>query len=64
MAKSEPEPKQYTALVALTNDATGKAFKPGATVTPDDFSEAVIKNWLKIGALEVKAVEAKKEGVK
>jgi hypothetical protein len=44
----------YRALVALSSDKSGRTWKPGDTVSDDDFPAAVIKNWLLIGALEVK----------
>jgi hypothetical protein len=44
----------YRALVSLSSDKTGKTWKPGDAVSADDFQAAVIKNWLAIGALEVK----------
>jgi len=41
----------YIAKVGLSNDKTGKRFEPGDKVTDEDFSRAVIENWLEIGAL-------------
>lgn len=44
MAKSKP--KQYRVMVAsITNDQTGARFTEGQTVTTDDFSYEIIKDW-------------------
>ena len=37
--------KQYRVMIAIANDATGKRFVPGDTVTVDDFDYAQIKEW-------------------
>ena len=42
MAKAK---KQYRVMIAIANDATGKRFAPGDTVTTDDFSYDQIKEW-------------------
>lgn len=38
----------YEVLIEITNNRTGKTFKPGDTVTKDDFTAEVIANWLTI----------------
>ncbi len=44
--------KSYKVLIPCRNDKTVKSFAVGDTVTKDDFSAAVIKNWLDIGVLK------------
>ena len=43
---------KYIATVGLTNDKTGKRFKPGDTVKDGDFPKYVIESWLERGKLE------------
>ncbi len=42
---------EYIAKTTLTNDKTGKRFKPGEKISDADFPKDVITNWLAIGAL-------------
>jgi hypothetical protein len=47
----------YRVLIAVTNDKTGKAYKPGATVTTDDFPQSVINGWLKDDPAVLEAID-------
>lgn len=56
MAKSKPVEEQqaveyFIAQAHLTNDATGREYEAGETVTSRDFEPEVITNWLEIGVL-------------
>jgi hypothetical protein len=42
---------KYIAAVGLTDDKTGKRYKPGATVKDGDFPKYIIEDWLKRGRL-------------
>ena len=44
----------YEALVACSNNKTGKDFDIGDTVNDGDFTTSVIKNWIQIGVLKPK----------
>lgn len=37
----------YKVLIPCRDDKTGKSYRPGDTVTADDFAQAVINAWLK-----------------
>ena len=46
--KKTKQVTEYEVLIACGNSETGATFEPGDIVTLDDFSQAVIDNWLQI----------------
>jgi hypothetical protein len=47
----------YRVLIAVTNDKTGKSYRPGARVTADDFPQSVINGWLKDDPAVLEVIE-------
>ena len=44
---------KYVVLVDCRDDLTGKTYQPGDLISPEDFPQRVIANWLEIGVLQI-----------